>query len=304
MFPVMYNHFGVPSTLVPLEIDNDDHIFYSGSSEDDDYIDNEETSLDDVMVPEINPIDVTSLDWTHQEPSDPDSPSNYSIGRLHLMHSPINVQGTGAPFEFFNEKTETEAKPKPAFTFDKECPSTPSVEGTMQSPSKTMVPVKQEENEGQADEFVKVQKANIAVPTIKKEPRSPMQVVTKAIVPRKATKPAFLQRRPRQVWTKAVSSVLSSFDVRCEYRCSRIFSLQEDDRLLDLLRVAIDKGGSDQSDLQAHWKDIAGKMNTERTPKQCRDRWHNYLRPGIKKGQWTKQEEKRIGDLYAKLGGK
>lgn len=208
MFPVLHNHFGVPSTLVPLEIDNDDHIFYSGSSEDDDYIDNEETSLDGVMVPEINPIDVASIDWTHQEPNDPDSPSNFSMGRLHLMHSPINVQGTGAPFEFFKEETDTEAKPKPASTFDKECPSTPSVEGTMQSPSKTMVPVKQEDNHFQADEFLKVQKANLAVPIIKKEPRRPVQVIPKAIFPKKATKPV-QQRRPRQVWTKAVSSVSS-----------------------------------------------------------------------------------------------
>ena len=92
--------------------------------------------------------------------------------------------------------------------------------------------------------------------------------------------------------------------MRCEYRASHIFPRQEDDRLLGLLRVSIDKEESDQSDLQAHWRDIAGKMNTQRTAKQCRDRWHNYLRPGIKKGQWTKEEEKRIGELHAKLGGK
>jgi myb proto-oncogene protein len=50
---------------------------------------------------------------------------------------------------------------------------------------------------------------------------------------------------------------------------------------------------------------IAARFNSPiRTAKQCRDRWHNYLRPGIKKGGWTKEEEKMIMELHAKYGGK
>ena len=73
---------------------------------------------------------------------------------------------------------------------------------------------------------------------------------------------------------------------------------------MNLLRATVSHPGSDLADLQANWGDIAVKMNTDRTAKQCRDRWHNYLRPGIKKGDWTNHEEKQITALYAQLGGK
>lgn len=73
---------------------------------------------------------------------------------------------------------------------------------------------------------------------------------------------------------------------------------------MDLLHETVSHPKSDLADLQANWGDIAAKINTDRTAKQCRDRWHNYLRPGIKKGDWTKLEEKHITELYAELGGK
>ena len=73
--------------------------------------------------------------------------------------------------------------------------------------------------------------------------------------------------------------------------------------LEDAIKRATDSG-SGFSDIKANWGDIASKMQTQRTAKQCRDRWQNYLRPGIKKGEWTRQEEKLIMQLYEKLGGK
>ena len=73
---------------------------------------------------------------------------------------------------------------------------------------------------------------------------------------------------------------------------------------MDLLRATVADGVSDDSEHQANWGNIALKMNTRRTAKQCRDRWHNYLRPGIIKGDWTEEEEKQIEELYAKWGGK
>jgi Myb-like DNA-binding domain len=41
-----------------------------------------------------------------------------------------------------------------------------------------------------------------------------------------------------------------------------------------------------------------------RNTKQCRDRWYNYLRPGIIKGHWTLQEEEIIKDMYHTFGAK
>ena len=74
-----------------------------------------------------------------------------------------------------------------------------------------------------------------------------------------------------------------------------------------LLKTAIKRAtdaGSDCSDIKANWGDIASQMKSQRTAKQCRDRWQNYLRPGIKKGQWTRLEEKLIMEMYEELGGK
>jgi len=39
-----------------------------------------------------------------------------------------------------------------------------------------------------------------------------------------------------------------------------------------------------------------------RSGKQCRERWFNNLNPGVKKGNWTKEEDELIFDLYQKYG--
>eukprot|EP00957_Ditylum_brightwellii_P210314 15364828-Ditylum_brightwellii.AAC.1 len=49
------------------------------------------------------------------------------------------------------------------------------------------------------------------------------------------------------------------------------------------------------------WAVIAAKMDN-RTGKQCRERWHNHLRPDLKKGEWTKEEDELIVKLQAKMG--
>ena len=41
-----------------------------------------------------------------------------------------------------------------------------------------------------------------------------------------------------------------------------------------------------------------------RCSKSCRLRWTNYLRPGIKRGNFTDQEEKLIIHLQALLGNR
>lgn len=53
-----------------------------------------------------------------------------------------------------------------------------------------------------------------------------------------------------------------------------------------------------------HWAKIALKLGYKRTGKQCRERYHNHLRPDIKKGSWTAEEEKVLEDAHAQLGNK
>ena len=96
---------------------------------------------------------------------------------------------------------------------------------------------------------------------------------------------------------------------------SDFLNTQEDKRLLYLLQDAIakieeadDSREVNYAALKVNWGSIASQMGKEaqnrRSAKQCRDRWHNYLRPGIKKGKWTKEEEEQILELYTSLGGK
>lgn len=51
------------------------------------------------------------------------------------------------------------------------------------------------------------------------------------------------------------------------------------------------------------WSLIAGHLKG-RIGKQCRERWHNHLHPGIKKEPWTLEEDRKILDAHAALGNK
>ncbi|OMJ82142.1 hypothetical protein SteCoe_17216 [Stentor coeruleus] len=57
------------------------------------------------------------------------------------------------------------------------------------------------------------------------------------------------------------------------------------------------------------WTVIAEKLNriffnVARTGKQCRERWHNHLNPGINKNGWSLEEEIVLFSIHAKLGNK
>jgi transcription factor MYB, plant len=41
-----------------------------------------------------------------------------------------------------------------------------------------------------------------------------------------------------------------------------------------------------------------------RTAYQCRQRWNDSIRPGLKKGEWTMQEEESIHQMYQAMGPK
>ncbi|KAG9453942.1 hypothetical protein H6P81_006846 [Aristolochia fimbriata] len=51
------------------------------------------------------------------------------------------------------------------------------------------------------------------------------------------------------------------------------------------------------------WSVIAQHL-VGRIGKQCRERWHNHLRPDIKKDTWSEEEEKLLVEAHQKVGNK
>ena len=51
------------------------------------------------------------------------------------------------------------------------------------------------------------------------------------------------------------------------------------------------------------WTDIAAAMGN-RNPRQCKERWENYLDPTINKGPWTKAEDDLLIEKQLQLGSK
>ncbi|XP_022869294.1 transcription factor WER-like [Olea europaea var. sylvestris] len=51
-------------------------------------------------------------------------------------------------------------------------------------------------------------------------------------------------------------------------------------------------------------KGVAYLSGIARCGKSCRQRWVNYLKPGVKPGNYSKEEEDCIMELHAKLGNK
>ncbi|XP_062225833.1 transcription factor MYB16-like [Phragmites australis] len=52
------------------------------------------------------------------------------------------------------------------------------------------------------------------------------------------------------------------------------------------------------------WRSLPGKAGLQRCGKSCRLRWTNYLRPDIKRGKFSLQEEQTIIQLHALLGNR
>lgn len=71
------------------------------------------------------------------------------------------------------------------------------------------------------------------------------------------------------------------------------FSQEED----ELLKKIVSKSGP------KNWKSIASLM-TNRTSRQCRDRYHNYLAPGFNRSDWNEEEDKLLADKYLEFGPK
>ena len=71
---------------------------------------------------------------------------------------------------------------------------------------------------------------------------------------------------------------------------------EEEDNNLRRLIAAV----SEENDVV--WRDIATKMDSTRNANQCRERWANHLRPGIRRGNWSVEEDETIERLQKEIG--
>ncbi|XP_065844923.1 myb-related protein B-like [Oscarella lobularis] len=104
-------------------------------------------------------------------------------------------------------------------------------------------------------------------------------------------------------------SISTHFDDRSESECQKrwqrisnstnpqmvkgAWTSEED----DVVRKWVEKNGSKQ------WSKLA-EMLPGRIGKQCRERWHNHLRPDIRKTAWTEEENALIVDMHRLVGNK
>ncbi|KAF7829208.1 transcription factor MYB39-like [Senna tora] len=72
------------------------------------------------------------------------------------------------------------------------------------------------------------------------------------------------------------------------------WTAEEDEKLMDY----ISKHG------QGNWRTLPKRAGLNRCGKSCRLRWTNYLRPDIKRGKFTEEEERLIINLHSVLGNK
>ena len=69
------------------------------------------------------------------------------------------------------------------------------------------------------------------------------------------------------------------------------FTEEEDQKLLSIIQKVGTK----------NWKEVAAQMKT-RNPRQCRERWNNYLNPSLNDAPWTPQEDYLLEMLQQKYG--
>lgn len=73
-----------------------------------------------------------------------------------------------------------------------------------------------------------------------------------------------------------------------------LWSPEEDQKLIDYML----KNG------QGCWTDIARNAGLQRCGKSCRLRWINYLRPDLKRGSFSPEEQDMILHLHSILGNR
>jgi hypothetical protein len=78
-----------------------------------------------------------------------------------------------------------------------------------------------------------------------------------------------------------------------DHKYRRIFGPQEDESL----RLLVQQFGTND------WAWIASHM-TDRTPRQCRERWKTYLCPDVNVAPWTEPEDRLLMEKYAEFGSR
>lgn len=103
-------------------------------------------------------------------------------------------------------------------------------------------------------------------------------------------------------WKKIAESFPGRTDVQCLHRWQKVlnpelvkgpWSKEEDEVIIQM----VNKHGPKK------WSTIAQAL-PGRIGKQCRERWHNHLNPGINKDAWTQDEEIRLIHAHQTYGNK
>lgn len=84
-------------------------------------------------------------------------------------------------------------------------------------------------------------------------------------------------------------------------RRSASWTVEEDEKLKQLVRKEI--SGPPSITASKTWSRVAA-MLPRRTGKQCRERYLNQLKPGIRRDPWTSEEELTLHAVHARLGNK
>ncbi|KAI5507863.1 RNA polymerase II transcription regulator recruiting protein [Trichomonas vaginalis G3] len=85
--------------------------------------------------------------------------------------------------------------------------------------------------------------------------------------------------------------------IQQEYKpkCRKVkFSDEEDRQILALVSAAGEN---------VNWELVSFALGN-RTSRQCKDRYHAYLQPGLNKSEWTEQEDQQLIDMVAQFGQK
>ncbi|PAN16651.1 hypothetical protein PAHAL_3G074900 [Panicum hallii] len=103
-------------------------------------------------------------------------------------------------------------------------------------------------------------------------------------------------------WKKIAESFPGRTDVQCLHRWQKVlnpelvkgpWSKEEDEIIIEM----VNKLGPKK------WSTIAQAL-PGRIGKQCRERWHNHLNPGINKDAWTQEEEIKLIHAHQTYGNK
>jgi len=101
-------------------------------------------------------------------------------------------------------------------------------------------------------------------------------------------------------WRKVAEHIPGRTSIQCLHRWTKIlkpglvkgpWTTEEDQKLIAWVKA----------EGPTKWAQCANFIKG-RSGKQCRERWFNNLNPGVKKGNWTKEEDELIFELYQKYG--